>query len=143
MGMIVIRKDGSSVHLPFDFDFGETIRGRLPNKAVLSIDDRDFDRRYGNHAVWTQGNGPYAVLAYCGSELTITRWKSLEEAVTAKRTIDNTGCGGSCAKAHMIIFCDPHDANHVAEQARIDQYVRDHPEALSDPIQSTRPIAEP
>jgi hypothetical protein len=42
--MILMREDGSSVHLPFDFNFGEMIRGRLSNKAVLSVDARGVRR---------------------------------------------------------------------------------------------------
>lgn len=122
--------DGSTVFLPFDFSFAKTVRGRLANEVLLTIDARDFDRLYGRYSIWCQGSGPYAVLAYCGNELTISRWSSLAEAVTAKQQIDGSSCGGSCAKVHLIIFCDPENPEHTAARQRIEAYAREHPEAV-------------
>jgi hypothetical protein len=115
--------DGENVILPMDFEFAELVRGRLPDEVVLTIDERDFDELYGQHAEWVHGAGPYASLAYCGV-LTIERYATLESAVKAKRAIDWSGCGGSCARAHLIVYCDAANPEHAAEQQRIAAFLR-------------------
>jgi hypothetical protein len=52
--------------------------------VTVTVDERDFDLVLGDDAAWTTGAGPYLVLAYC-RQLTITRHKTLERAVKAKR----------------------------------------------------------
>jgi len=122
MSSISTYVDGKLVSLPFGFKFARKIRGRLVNDITLKIDERDFDSLYGRHAVWVHGKGPYALLAYCG-ELTIQRYATVDDAVQAKRAIDGGGCGGSCAKVHLIIYCDPANTEHEEEQVRIREYL--------------------
>jgi hypothetical protein len=56
-------------------------------------------------AAWVQGDGPYAVLAHC-RVLTVQLHPDPEHAEAAKRTIDETGCGGGCYRAHEVVFLD-------------------------------------
>ena len=114
--------DGKLVSLPLDFEFARPVRGRLSNHVALTIDERDFDRLFGEQAEWIHGKGPYATLAYCRL-LTIQRHKSVEDAINAKRAIDGGGCGGGCARVHLIIHCDPTNSEHEAEQQRIREHI--------------------
>jgi hypothetical protein len=116
---------GERVDLPMDFEFARTVKGRLPNDVTLTIDERKFDKLFGRFAAWVTGSGPYVSLAYC-AELTIQRYATLEDAITAKRTIDSIGCGGGCAKVHLIVYCDPANSEHEAQQQRIREYIAQH-----------------
>lgn len=53
-------------------------------------------------AIWIHGEGPYALLAWCGV-LTVTLWRTLEEAQNSKKVIDATDCGHACRGRHEII----------------------------------------
>jgi len=63
---------------------------------------RQANRRWSKKAVWIHGDGPFAVLAWCG-ELSVTLWQTNEEAEQAKARIDGTGCGGRCVRHHEIV----------------------------------------
>jgi hypothetical protein len=73
MGGWIIQHEGESYTLPFDFDRPDPVLGRFPDGIVLTMDESKFEASFGKHAIWTHGKGPFAVLAYCGGELTITR----------------------------------------------------------------------
>src|SRR5262245_38165787 len=126
MGGLTVMHDGELVTLPFDFDWPPTIEGRFPNKPMLKMDEARFKRAFGDHAVWTQGKGPFAVMAYCGGDLTITRWPTLREAVIAKSAIDGGGCGGRCCKVHVIVEFDPDNGAKAREHAAIAKYLAEH-----------------
>jgi hypothetical protein len=64
----------------------------------------------------------------CGRELTIARHQTLKEAIKAKRMIDGGGCGGGCAKVHVIVRIDPNNSRAAKEKANIRRYVAEHPE---------------
>ena len=56
-------------------------------------------------ALWINGEGRYALLAHCGNYygrggLTITLWKTREEAEEVLR--DLKSCGGQCIGRHEI-----------------------------------------
>ena len=59
-------------------------------------------RRWGRKAVWIQGDGQYALLAWC-RELTVTLGATRAEAEKQKAEIDRTVCGGLCTLNHKII----------------------------------------
>jgi hypothetical protein len=120
--MIIAHRD-KVYKLPFSLDWPHSMTTHIPNKVLLEIDERDFDRRFGRCAVWVSGSGPYATLAYCGGELTICRWSTLEKAVEGKRAIDGGGCGGGCCKAHLIAHIDPQNGHHAREEAWIDKVI--------------------
>lgn len=63
---------------------------------------RTFARCIWPRAVWIAGNGPYAVVAYCGVT-TITLHADPDAAQEALATIDATGCGGRCSRHHKLI----------------------------------------
>ena len=108
---------GKLVDVPFDVLPQSSITGRFPNDVVLKMDESRFHVSFGRHAVWVQGNGPYAVLSYCDGTITISRWAKVEDAIGAKRTIDGSGCGGGCVKVHVIIHFDPENGA-ARERAR-------------------------
>lgn len=54
-------------------------------------------------AVWITGDGPIALIAPC-REMTVTLWKTREEAQQEKARIDRAGCGGMCNPVrHQIV----------------------------------------
>ena len=53
-------------------------------------------------AYWTTGEGPFALLAWCG-DLTVTLWSTAEEVEQQKVVIDKTACGHACTRRHEII----------------------------------------
>jgi hypothetical protein len=109
--------------MPFEGDWMvDTLDGRFPDKVMLKMDEGRFQSGFQKYAIWADGKGNYASLAYCGDGLTIMRHVTLAEAIQAKRTIDNSGCGGGCAKVHMIVQIDPSNSR----QARQMENVRRH-----------------
>ncbi|MET7639348.1 hypothetical protein [Streptomyces sp. NPDC005438] len=61
-------------------------------------------------AVWVCGEGPYATVSRCPSggrrnALTVALWSTHEAALSAKKIIDDSMCGGSCwgARGHEIV----------------------------------------
>lgn len=115
---------GRLVKLPDNFKHKKTVRGRIPNEVMLTIDDCDFQRLLGEHAEWVMGEGPYCSVAYC-RVLTVARYATLEDAIKGKRTIDSTGCGGCCHKGHMLMFCDPANPETTAQDAAIAALIDD------------------
>jgi len=59
-------------------------------------------RRWGSKAVWIDGDGQFALLAWC-RVLTVTLWPTRAEAEKQKKVIDETACGGGCTGNHEII----------------------------------------
>ena len=114
---------GKLVDVPFDVLPQSSITGRFPNDVVLKMDESQFHVSFGRHAVWVQGNGPYAVLSYCDGTITISRWAKVEDAIGAKRTIDGSGCGGGCVKVHVIIHFDPENGAARERERAIDNYL--------------------
>ena len=63
-------------------------------------------------AIWIEGEGPWAVLAWCGrgptrsTTLTVTLWATGPEANEALGPIDSSGCGGGCTGRHEIILLE-------------------------------------
>ena len=62
-------------------------------------------RKRWRKAEWINGEGRYAVLAWC-RVLTVTLWPTVEKAEAAKREIDDTACGGMCEMRHEIVDLD-------------------------------------
>jgi hypothetical protein len=62
MGMIV-HHGGKTYDLPFDINWPRSMTAQLSNAVTLHIDECDFERRFGDHAEWVEGSGPYATLA--------------------------------------------------------------------------------
>jgi hypothetical protein len=56
-------------------------------------------------AAWVDGDGPYAVIAWCRVP-TVTLWRELADAERAKATIDHSACGGLCRGRHDIVYVD-------------------------------------
>lgn len=61
-----------------------------------------FAKKLYPKAIWINGQGQYALLAYCGG-LTVTLHETQESAVKSKETIDQTGCGSQCRNSHKIV----------------------------------------
>ena len=59
-------------------------------------------RRWGSKAEWIEGDGQFALLAWC-RVLTVTLWPTRAEAEKQKKVIDETACGGGCTGNHEII----------------------------------------
>ncbi len=57
---------------------------------------------WGRKAEWIEGEGSYALLAWC-RVLTVTLCRTRGEAEEKKKSIDEIGCGGFCTKKHEII----------------------------------------
>lgn len=53
-------------------------------------------------AIWVQGEGPYACLAWCRI-LSVTLWETEQQAHDAKTEIDRYGCGGMCNHRHEVV----------------------------------------
>ena len=68
----------------------------------MSAWTKEADRRWKKRAVWIQGDGPHALLAWCG-QLSVTLWKTEGEAQKEKQTIDSVKCGGKCIGRHEIV----------------------------------------
>ncbi len=63
---------------------------------------KEARKRWGKQAEWITGEGQFALLAWC-RVLTVTLWKTRDEAEEQKKFIDETGCGGLCTRKHEII----------------------------------------
>ena len=59
-------------------------------------------KKWGRKAVWINGNGQYALLAWC-NVLTVTLWPTMAEAENRKAFIDRTACGSHCTCNHEIV----------------------------------------
>jgi len=59
-------------------------------------------KRWGKEAAWIEGDGQFALLAWC-RVLTVTLWPTRAEALKQKKVIDETACGGGCTGNHEII----------------------------------------
>lgn len=115
--------DGELVTIPFNVEWiVPKLEGRFPNKVMLTMDENRFQGGFECHAIWTEGKGEFATLAYCNGELTICRHASLEKAISAKRVIDSGGCGGSCCKVHVIVQIDATNSREAREQENIRKY---------------------
>lgn len=62
----------------------------------------EAERRWGKKAAWIQGDGQFALLAWC-RVLTVTLWVTRAEAEEQKKFIDEYACGGLCKGDHEII----------------------------------------
>src|SRR5688572_7354114 len=51
---------------------------------------------------WVEGEGPIALIAWCRVP-TVTLHETMESAESAKRSIDETACGGFCVRNHEIV----------------------------------------
>jgi hypothetical protein len=124
MGGFIVEHGGKLHTIPFDkYPNVESIDGRLPDHPVLVMDEDKFARCIRKHAIWCQGKGEFALLAYCGNELTITQWDTLEKAVQSKHMIDSSGCGGRCCRVHMIVQVDPMNSREAKHRRLIAEYV--------------------
>lgn len=123
MGGWMVECDGEFVTMPFGEGWDvPTLEGRFPNRVMLRMDEDHFKRGFEKHAIWAHGKGKYATLAYCGGELTIERHKTLRQAIHAKRTIDGSGCGGGCAKVHVIAYVDPTNSRRARQLENVRRY---------------------
>jgi hypothetical protein len=123
-GGFVVESGGKLHTIPLDqYPDVEPIDGRLPDHPVLVMDEDKFACCMRKHAVWCQGEGEFALLAYCGDELTITRWGNLEEAIQSKHMIDSSGCGGRCCRVHIIVQVDRMNSREARRQQLIDEYI--------------------
>jgi len=59
-------------------------------------------KRWGKEAAWIDGNGQFAILAWC-RVLTVSLWPTKVEAEKEKKVVDETACGGGCTGNHEII----------------------------------------
>ena len=69
---------------------------------MSEINYRAIAKRRYKRIEWITGSGPFALLAHC-RVLTITLWKTKEEAEICKKRIDETACGGMCNRNHEIV----------------------------------------
>lgn len=67
-----------------------------------SVWQKEAKRRWGKKAVWIQGDGQFALLAWC-RQLTVTLWATTAKAEENKKFIDELACGGGCTGNHEII----------------------------------------
>ena len=65
---------------------------------------KEAKRRWGKEAAWITGDGQFALLAKC-SGLTVTLWRTREEAQERKKFIDANACGigCTCTRNHEIV----------------------------------------
>jgi len=56
-------------------------------------------------AGWIAGDGPFAVIAWCGVS-SVTLHPDVETASRSLATIGVTGCGGRCARNHELVRLD-------------------------------------
>ncbi len=61
-----------------------------------------FARCVWPRAVWVNGEGPWASVAYCGGT-TVMLFTTLVNATDAKGSIDAYGCGGRCGGRHEVV----------------------------------------
>jgi hypothetical protein len=64
---------------------------------------------WGRRAIWVEGDGPYATLAWC-VDLSVRLHKTLAEAESSLRYINNKGCGHACEPypdSHELIKLSP------------------------------------
>ena len=59
-------------------------------------------RKWGKKAESIEGEGQYALLAWC-RVLTVMLCQTRDEAEEKKKFIDEIGCGGFCTNKHEII----------------------------------------
>lgn len=59
-------------------------------------------KRWGRKASSIDGDGQFALLAWC-RVLTVTLWQTRDEAEKEKKVIDETACGGYCTRNHEIV----------------------------------------
>ena len=63
---------------------------------------------WGKRAHWVIGEGPYALLAWCGG-LTVSLHDTEDSALSDKAMIDKTGCGGHCNNDHRVLRLELHN----------------------------------
>ena len=63
---------------------------------------KEAKRRWGKKAVWIDGDGQFALLAWC-KVLTVTLWSTRAKTEEQKKVIDELACGGGCTGNHEII----------------------------------------
>jgi len=56
-------------------------------------------------AAWIAGDGPYAVLAWCGVT-SVTLHPDETAAAQALEVVDGSGCGGRCTRDHELVRLD-------------------------------------
>lgn len=54
-------------------------------------------------AVWVDGEGPYATVAYCGQQTSVMLHRTLAAARAALDLISPLGCGSRCAGDHDLV----------------------------------------
>ena len=57
-------------------------------------------KKFGWDAIFFGGNGPYALLAWCGTT-SFSLWPTMEDA--EQRMASLTSCGGRCEGRHEIV----------------------------------------
>jgi hypothetical protein len=62
--------------------------------------------RWGKAAWILGGEGPWASVSNCPPDITIILHPSQEAAERAKRTIDESACGGRCWGRHRVVNLD-------------------------------------
>lgn len=123
----IVECDGEFVHMPLEGNWAvATLDGRFPNRVMLRMDEKRFKRSFLDRAIWSNGVGEFATLAYCGHGLTIQRHQTLANAIKAKRLIDGGGCGHDCTRVHLIIHADPANSRSAQEAANIRAYKLQH-----------------
>jgi hypothetical protein len=69
---------------------------------------RTFANCVWPRAAWVHGEGPFALVAYCGRRVTVSLHATADAAEENKWLIDDTACVGSCCRSHEIIrLADP------------------------------------
>ena len=69
---------------------------------VDSIWRAKAQRKWGRKAEWIQGDGQYALLAWCMA-LAVTLYPTRAEAEKEKKFIDTSACGVNCIGDHEIV----------------------------------------
>lgn len=64
--------------------------------------ERTFLRCAIRNAAWIEGNGEYAVIAWCDRP-TITLWRTPTPAQAALQELNALRCGGQCRERHELI----------------------------------------
>lgn len=54
-------------------------------------------------AVWIDGEGPYATIAYCGGQTTVALHATEDAAHDALKLITPYGCGSRCCGDHDMV----------------------------------------
>ena len=68
----------------------------------MSEHTKAAERKWGRKSAPIEGDGPYALLAWCKT-LTVRLHPSMQEAEKSKANIDQIGCGGTCSRRHEIV----------------------------------------